>query len=283
MAVLMAPRSGCLVVLLVQFMVTAASSLKVADKTHTIPFTYVGSGYGDCTACTECQGDCDRDTQCAGGLVCVHNTMFDAIPGCTDGGGPIPGGMFEGTLDFCAKDPSAASATGDPHLQNIYGERFDLMKAGNVTLIHIPRGEPTKNSMLIVEADARRFGESCGELYFQTISIAGAWVDEVRAGGITFTAQGARDKTLQMPSWTRFGPVELKVARGYTNQGIQYLNFYVKHLGHAGHAVGGLLGEDDHAAEAERGPECQSSIALMEKDFGDVVASVASVAEATFA
>ena len=43
-----------------------------------------------------------------------------------------------------------------------------------------------------------------------------------------------------------FGKVQVKVAHGHTRQGIQYLNFYVKHLGHAGFAVGGLLGEDDH-------------------------------------
>merc|ERR1712232_276705 len=65
----------------------------------------------------------------------------------------------------------AGAATGDPHLQNIHGERFDLMKPGTVTLIHIPRGVPVQDSMLTVVADAVRLGESCADLYFQMVNI----------------------------------------------------------------------------------------------------------------
>jgi len=280
MAVLMAPRSGCLVVLLVQFMVTAASSLKVADKTHTIPFTYVGSGYGDCTACTECQGDCDRDTQCAGGLVCVHNTMFDAIPGCTDGGGPIPGGMFEGTLDFCAKDPSAASATGDPHLQNIYGERFDLMKEGNVTLIHIPRGVRTESALLVVEADARRFGGQCEDIYFTTLNVTGSWAFAKRPGGYHYVSTSV---VREPADWIALGGVELKVVHGRTPTGTQYLNFHIKHLGMAGFAVGGLLGEDDHEDVTAAPASCLRRMSLEKQRARFPALSASLIAEGALA
>merc|ERR1711957_348760 len=94
------------------------------------------------------------------------------------------------------------AATGDPHLQNVHGERFDLMKPGKHALINIPRGDLVENALFRVEAEASRMGGQCADMYFQEIN--------------------------------------------NTGQGTQYLNFYVKHLGHAGFAVGGLLGEDDH-------------------------------------
>ena len=53
----------------------------------------------------------------------------------------------------CPPDP--ASAVGDPHLQNVHGERFDLMKPGKHVLINIPRGMSAENALLRVEADAR--------------------------------------------------------------------------------------------------------------------------------
>lgn len=160
---------------------------------------------------------------------------------------------------------NGASATGDPHLQNIYGERFDLMKPGKVVLIELPRGRPVKNALLTVEADARRVGEQCADIYFMSLNITGAWADEVQAGGLTFNAQGARDETLQMKSWTKFGPLELKVAHGHTNMGIKYLNFYVKHLGHAGADVGGLLGGDDHSEAATPDETCAKSMSLAKR------------------
>jgi len=78
---------------------------------------------------------------------------------------------------------------------------------------------------------------------FQDINITGHWVEAKLAGGLRFQAQGVADES---PNWMTFGKVQVKVAHGRTWQGIQYLNFYVDHLGHAGFAVGGLLGEDDH-------------------------------------
>jgi len=180
----------------------------------------------------------------------------------------------------CYSLATTASASGDPHLMNIHGQRFDLMKPGEVVLIEVPRGKPVDDALLIVEATARRLGTECSDMFFQKINVTGSWANDVRAGGITFTAG---DETPQILGWTRIGPLELKVARGRTSKGIPYLNFYVKHLGHAGHVVGGLLGEDDHTDAATPGPECIHSIALKSKRPGDVGASVSSVAEASFA
>ena len=88
----------------------------------------------------------------------------------------------------------------------------------------------------------------------------------MRAGGLTFTAGGSRNDTLQdAQGWMRFGPLKVKVVHGRTSQGSTYLNFYVKHLFEVDAAVGGLLGEDDHteAATPERG--CLKKISLHKK------------------
>ena len=139
------------------------------------------------------------------------------------------------------------AATGDPHLQNVHGERFDLMKPGQHVLINIPRGMDPEDALLRVQANARRLGGQCAELYFQELNVTGSWAEANQAGGYQYSASQPDDKA---PKWLAFGPgllkVELKVVHGHTDRGLLYLNVYVKHLGRAELAVGGLLGEDDH-------------------------------------
>jgi len=62
--------------------------------------------------------------------------------------------------------------------------------------------------------------------------------------------------------WIALGAVELKVVHARTASGIQYMNFYIKHLGRAGHAVGGLLGEDDHEIESTPQAACVKHMTL---------------------
>lgn len=172
-------------------------------------------------------------------------------------------------------DPGAA-ATGDPHMQNVHGERFDLMRQGKVVLIEIPRGKHVENALLVVEADARRLGEHCADMYFQRLNITGAWADEAHAGGLTFDAHTARESRAE---WQKFGPLELKVVHGRTEKDILYLNFYVKHLGVAGFDVGGLLGEDDHSWVATPEGECVNTVSLS-KAGSDGHSAASSVAAA---
>eukprot|EP00959_Pyramimonas_sp_CCMP1952_P326976 6844597-Pyramimonas_sp.AAC.1 len=129
---------------------------------------------------------------------------------------------------------AGVAATGDPHLQNVLGQRFDLMQPGKHVLINIPRGRRS-NAMLRVEAEARQFGGQCADMYFHELNITGAWVEAKGTDGLRFQAEGAHD---EHPQWLKFGGVELKVAHGRTEQGALYLNFYVKHLGRGGFAVG---------------------------------------------
>jgi hypothetical protein len=151
------------------------------------------------------------------------------------------------------------SAVGDPHLQNVHGERFDLMKKGRHVLIQIPRGERAKSALLRVVADARRLGGHCADMYFERLNVTGAWAEHKQPGGFHYEPRGLVNTT---PKWLGFGKVDLKIARGRTDEGVEYLNFYVRHLGRAGFAVGGLLGEDDHTDVATPSRECRKHLDL---------------------
>ncbi|CAK0811723.1 unnamed protein product [Prorocentrum cordatum] len=89
-----------------------------------------------------------------------------------------------------------------------------------------------------------------------------SWAHIVGNCGFLFSTEEVNGATLQMPGWTKLGPVELKVVRGCTDKGVKYLNFYVKRLGNAGADVGGLLGEDDYADAATPSDGCQQFISL---------------------
>jgi len=152
------------------------------------------------------------------------------------------------------------AATGDPHLQNVLGQRFDLMKPGNHILVNIPRGRQTR-ALLRVEADARRLGGHCADMYFQGVNITGSWAEAKQAGGFNYSASGSPVET---PQWVAFGSVQVKVVHGRADGGFMYLNVYVKHLRRAGFAVGGLLGEDDHKYESTLPDGCATRTELHE-------------------
>jgi hypothetical protein len=139
----------------------------------------------------------------------------------------------------------SAQATGDPHLTNVLGQHFDLHKEGWHTLVRVPRGVERGAALLSVEAEARQMGVACADLYFQSMNLTGRWVGSV---GRVFSASRAPQRNPQ--GWLRYGKVELKVVRGHTNSGIDYLNLFVRHLKLSGYPVGGILGLDDHAAAA---------------------------------
>ena len=169
---------------------------------------------------------------------------------------------------------AGASAVGDPHLQNIHGERFDLMKAGKHVLINIPRGMSAENALLRVQADARRLGGQCADMYFQQVNVTGSWAEAKQVGGLHYSVSQHDAKA---PEWVAFGKVELKVVHGRTDSGLLYLNLYVKHLGRAGFAVGGLLGEDDHEDVSAAPESCSQRLALVAGgDGGPRAASSAS-------
>jgi hypothetical protein len=178
--------------------------------------------------------------------------------------------------------PGGAAAVGDPHLQNIHGDRFDLMKAGKHVLINIPRGMSAENALLRVQADARRLGGHCADMYFQELNVTGSWAEAKQPGGYHYSVSPGAIKT---PGWVALGKVELKVVHGRTDGDLHYLNVYVKHLGRAGFAVGGLLGEDDHGDVSTPPEACAGRLSLAEDNghghgLGPTAGSVAAASSA---
>eukprot|EP00959_Pyramimonas_sp_CCMP1952_P155694 3256543-Pyramimonas_sp.AAC.1 len=117
-------------------------------------------------------------------------------------------------------------------------------------------------------------------MYFQQVNVTGSWAEAKRAGGYHYDVSQSE---VDSPQWASFGTVQLKVVHGRTDSGLMYLNVYVKHLGRAGFAVGGLLGEDDHRDVMISPVACtkQTSLSEMQRR-GKVPPSSSSVAVATF-
>jgi hypothetical protein len=154
------------------------------------------------------------------------------------------------------------------------------MKPGNHVLVSIPRGKPVENTLIHVEAEARKLGGQCDDIYFTELNITGSWAYAKQAGGYHYVSQSVARET---EKWMALGLVEVKVVHGRTETGTLYLNFYVKHLGRAGYAVGGLLGEDDHDAESTPPAECVQHMSLGKVRAQGRSSSAASVAAGTFA
>jgi len=178
----------------------------------------------------------------------------------------------------CSGISIGAAAVGDPHLQNVHGERFDLMKPGKHVLINIPRGERAEHALLRVQADAQQLGGHCADMYFQALNVTGSWAEARKTGGYRYNVAQSDADT---PGWIALGKLELKVVRGRTNSGLLYLNVYVKHLGRAGFAVGGLLGEDDHKDVSSPSGDCIHKIGLDLKGTGKKSRSVPPSSEAS--
>jgi len=158
--------------------------------------------------------------------------------------------------------PSAASAKGDPHLVNIHGQRFDLMQPGLHSLVHIPRRAEAVRTLLDIQAEVRRVGATCADMYVQSINATGAWASAPEhPAGIFFSAK-TPDQNL---GWQNLGQVKLKVVEGHTKNGIAYLNFLIRSLSKVDYSIGGLLGEDDHTAASKVDPHCRTLRALLDE------------------
>jgi len=193
----------------------------------------------------------------------AQSLLTDAYTGLAGWSKCTPASVQLGSTITAATSASAQS-TGDPHLQNIHGERFDVMKPGEHVLIHIPRQERLENALLHVQAVAQTLGVACEDTYFVRINVTGKWPSALRPGGFTFKADdpdsGAESKWMSLHGLSN--GLQMKVVHGQTQQGIRYLNFYIKHLDRAGFPVGGLLGEDDHEDVSTLPRACERRMAL---------------------
>jgi hypothetical protein len=157
--------------------------------------------------------------------------------------------------------PTPPSAVGDPHLVNMHGERFDILRSGRYKLLQIPLEADTHSVLLSASADVARLGGRCEDMYFTAINITGQWSREHAKTKTTFIAGAAPPRT--STGWVHYGRVALKVVHGSTAMGARYLNFFVRHVAKAGYRVGGLLGEGDHTRASSSDNECQHHMQLV--------------------
>lgn len=62
---------------------TTSTSRRRRLQLKTLKLVGDANGDGGSTRLGECEGDCDRDSDCARGLVCFQRTGRQAVPGCT--------------------------------------------------------------------------------------------------------------------------------------------------------------------------------------------------------
>ncbi|CAK0909848.1 unnamed protein product [Prorocentrum cordatum] len=157
---------------------------------------------------------------------------------------------------------ASGSAIGDPHMRNMFGQSFDIARTGEHVLINIPQKCGPDDILLRVGAEVRsdRHAHCATDMYIKALNITGAWANKQQTNGFRYLASH-RD---QHQPWRWFGKVELKVAWGRTRDGEDYLNFYVRHLSTVGHAVGGILGIDDHSEASSPDERCKRSLTLAE-------------------
>jgi len=107
---------------------------------------------------------------------------------------PVPSPQAEAQPQHSVADESLPQSpiqvTGDPHVINVRGERFNIMQTGSHVLMELPRGSKPHQVHLRVDADVEQFGD-CHTLYMQGLRVIGKWLEspgfpgslEFRAGG----------------------------------------------------------------------------------------------------
>merc|ERR1719145_361182 len=117
-----------------------------------------------------------------------------------------------------APTPSpTAQVTGDPHVTNVDGERFNIMRAGVHELLRLPRraqsrsGDSDVEPLLDVMASVEWDKKDCNDPYVKEVELKGWWLRS--AGSLLFRTQGAApgaDGAVVLEvNGSRLGPEEL--------------------------------------------------------------------------
>lgn len=137
------------------------------------------------------------------------------------------------------------TANGDPHIVNLRGERFDILRRGWHTLMQIPQGADPQHTLLRVEANVVG-GKLCNVSFIKELNFSGKWVETKKPNGMSFHIYPR--KASEKPSRIfHAGPIRAKITYGLMKSGVTYLNFRALDLAKVNLPIGGLLGLDDHA------------------------------------
>jgi len=195
--------------------------------------------------------------------------------------------------------PPKPSASGDPHLVNIRGERFDIYKLGQVEFLRVPYQSSKQEANFTAQAfiqDVAGSTSRCKESrYITSMIFGGAWLGnhnlevlmdrghmKVLFGGVQMKPSlqpipmggmvqvHMRDETQLL---VKIGAAKIVVSRDI--QPVHFfLNVQATSLGKLGYRIGGLLGEDDNADVSTPPAECRNVFLL--KTPGKTLRSLAS-------
>jgi len=215
----------------------------------------------------ECANLCAADVGCSRFAYRHTSTSWCRLCSSTDFNGSwVDWGIYAKMAPTPSPTPSptpnpTASAVGDPHMTSITGAKFDIVRPGNHTLIHIPRYSVQDENLIDVRVFVKHEGSTCLDMYIDSLHITGKWADDRQLGGLSFFS----DKRIELSgNWLTLGGLELKVVHGTTSGGTKYLNFFVKHLSKVNLPVGGILGLDDHSQAAIREKNCKRILSVVQ-------------------
>eukprot|EP00930_Biecheleria_cincta_P019040 TRINITY_DN1464_c2_g1_i1.p1 TRINITY_DN1464_c2_g1~~TRINITY_DN1464_c2_g1_i1.p1 ORF type:complete len:403 (+),score=41.48 TRINITY_DN1464_c2_g1_i1:65-1273(+) len=103
-----------------------------------------------------------------------HNLFIAGSCANTVGGNSIEIDIAGLTLPACT-----VAATGDPHLTNLRGHKFDIHD-GLHRFVHYPRDAPEEEALLKIDAQAVDVGPEadCYSVFLQNIKLSGKWVGD---------------------------------------------------------------------------------------------------------
>merc|ERR1719463_887440 len=68
------------------------------------------------------------------------------------------------------------SLSGDPHLKNVAGHRFELRKAGTHLLLNVPQGASVDRSLLRIEGQVASAATGCSSMFLKNLVVGGQWL-----------------------------------------------------------------------------------------------------------
>jgi len=204
-----------------------------------------------------------------------------------------------------APAPAPASATpsptdvsgghGDPHIVNIRGEKFDIWRLGTVELLrihakdnHYPEFRFTAN---VSSEDETQSDSRCAARYMTSMRFRGSWfgkqevyiklVDGEMRVHVGDKSLSPLEKAPIEKNLNVFRPSESLVTVSVGDATINvmpdnavfkphfYLNTEVRNLASLGLKIGGILGNDDHTAVAQKPASCESQfVAVRHNVYG---------------
>jgi len=154
--------------------------------------------------------------------------------------------------------PGGGKVVGDPHVENLKGEKFDILVTGRVKLLEYPRRAVTSN--IRVNAFIARVGK-CEQTFIEQIDITGTWLPEASPDTVTrlsFAARPGNNHSFvvrrDQAEWApAVSPVSLEFPQQFKleisiNQHHRwnFLELHAHGIGSLQDDVGGILGYDSH-------------------------------------